>query len=461
MTMKPADDPKALQDILLHANWTDLGNAECFEALFDRHFKYCDALGGWLWWDGVRWLIKSESLAHRAAAVVPRKRYNAGKVLTDPAERAKFARFTAASENINRITAALRLAQHRERFAAVVAQFDASPALLGSKNLTLNLTTGEAHQPNPQQWLTRVAGTTFDPAAKAPRWERFLNEVFANDQDLIGFIQRSVGYSLTGDTREQKFWLLHGHGANGKSTFFSVLEWLAGDYFATASFSLFDMGGRDREAKITLAQFRGKRLLTVSEVNEDRPLNEERIKAITGVEPIECRDMYSKPFSYLPAFKVWMAMNHKPVIKGQDYGTWRRVMLVPFSQTFDETRADSGLRETLRAELPGILNWALAGAVAWQKQGLGIPRAVLDATAAYKAESDVIGLWMHECAEIDETTETQASIAYASYKAWCEQNEHRPMSITNFGKEIVRDRGITKRVARHIGFYTGLLLLDV
>ncbi len=274
---------------------------------------------------------------------------------------------------------------------------------------------------------------------------------------MIAFVQRAVGYSLTGDTREQALFLGYGHGANGKSVFLEVLTALLGEYAANASFDTFDAGRRN-ESTNDLAALKGKRFVTVIESDEDRRLAEARVKAVTGQDLITCRFLYCEPFSYRPQFKLWMAMNHKPVISGTDNGIWRRIKLIPFTQTF-EGRADKTLATKLRAELPGILNWALEGLRAWQRDGLGTAAAVDSATKEYRRESDLVTQWLDECTEQDPSATLTTGTAIDSYTAWCKRNGYRAPTARGLGRRLV-ELGYEAGRTNSRRFYVGLRLVE-
>jgi putative DNA primase/helicase len=401
-------------------NLTDAGNAECFAVLHGDQFRYNRTTKHWVWWNGTRWQGDTDGKVHRAALDVARQRQPAAPTITDIDQRRKAFLWGLSSESSAKLAALLNVAEFLEQFSTTVEKYDTDPFLATVDNGAIDLRTGTRRDACRDDYMTMQLGTRYDAAATCPRWEQFLREVFAGDQELISYIQRAVGYSLTGDTREQKMFLLHGNGANGKSVFLDILSLLVGDYAANTTFDTFD-GGRRNEATNDLAALKGKRLVTVIETEEDRRLAEAKVKAVTGQDAITCRFLYGEFFTYVPQFKIWMAMNHKPTIYGTDRGIWRRVNLIPFTQTF-EGREDYQLANKLRAELPGILNWALDGLRAWLANGLGTAAAVKRATKQYQDESDVIGQWAAECLIHDADAALLTADALESFKLWCEQN---------------------------------------
>jgi putative DNA primase/helicase len=438
----PASNAQASQAqtprILLDANLSDAGNAECLAALYPDALRFDHTRrrsNGWLAWSGQRWQIDSAGIAQRFALLTVRNRYQAAVHEQNFDRRKRLTTHAVTSENANRLRALLELAQTERTYATRIDMYDQDPMLATAINGTLELRTRRLRPADARDMITMQLGTHYDATAVCPRWEAFLREVFAGDQDLISYIQRAVGYSLTGDTSEQKLFLCHGQGANGKSVFLGTLQALFGEYAATASFHTFDAEKRS-EATNDLAMLRARRLVTIIETNDDRRLDEAKVKQVTGGDPITCRFLYGEFFSYTPTFKIWMAMNYKPGIRGTDRGIWRRIALIPFDQSFEATM-DRQLGAKLLHELPGILNWALAGLAAWHATGLGTCAAVDQATTAYRRESDEVGKWLTESCIDEVGAYLVSSDAYTNYNEWAKaRGEQRPLTQTAWGREM-------------------------
>jgi putative DNA primase/helicase len=443
--------------LLNRLNRTDTGNAEALALLYGDDLRYCANRKKWLRWNGSHWQTDDIGYSYRTFIDVVRQRYLAATGIDDLDTRKRAAAWAISSENNTKLEAGLKCASRLEPFATTITTYDVDPMLATTPSATLDLHTGTARPADRADYMSMTLGTTYDADATSPRWERFLDEIFGSDQELIAYIQRVIGYCLTGDTSEQKIFLCHGGGANGKSTFLEVLTWLLGDYSANASFDTFDAGRRS-EATNDLAALKGRRLVTVIETEEDRRLAEARVKAVTGGDLITARFLYGEFFSYRPQFKIWLAMNHKPVIRGTDRGIWRRLALIPFSQNF-EGREDRTLRETLRAELPGILNWALAGLRAWHASGLGQCIAVTAATQAYQEESDQVGRWLSDNTVSGRSHTVRATAAYADYVRWCEASGEHPFSQTMWGRRLT-ERGIRRERLRGAWHLIGFGLLS-
>jgi putative DNA primase/helicase len=236
-----------------------------------------------------------------------------------------------------------------------------------------------------------------------------------------------------------------------------VLTWLLGDYAANAAFDTFDAGRRSDNSN-DLAALKGKRLVTVIETEEDRRLAEARVKSVTGGDQVTARFLYGEFFSYKPQFKIWLAMNHRPIIRGTDRGIWRRIQLIPFTQSF-EGREDKDLGMTLQKELPGILNWAMEGLRAWLGEGLGTSKAVQKATKEYQEESDQVGRWLLDSCNTGDRYSATAKDAYSDYIAWCEGAGERSLSQSLWGRRLT-ERGFQRTRNKRKWSWLGFALVE-
>jgi putative DNA primase/helicase len=307
--------------------------------------------------------------------------------------RKKVSEFAVRSESRQKLDACLALAQNEHSITDSGANWDADPYLLGVANGVVDLRTGELRPGRPEDRLTLRVPFQYDPRGDCPRWEQFLHQVFQCNNELISFVQRAVGYSLTGSVREQVLFLCYGTGANGKSVFLSTLRHLAGDYAMNIPFTVLELQQRPSLTN-DLASMVGKRLVTLSETNESTRLNEARIKGLTGGDPITARFLYSESFTFHPAAKFWLAVNHLSHVRDDSHGFWRRVRVLPFQQRFSGNSADPDLAQKLCAELPGILAWAIQGALNWQVVRLASPSAVMVATETYREENDELAAFI-------------------------------------------------------------------
>lgn len=451
----PDAESEDKSDPLITAHLSDNGNAECMEYLRGEDFRFDHTRRKWLVWQGARWGVDSDGEAERAAVATIKARQVAALDIVDGDKRKRAMAYLLGAENQSKQKGLLAQASILRSFATTIALFDTGHWKTGAPNGVLALDTGKLHEASREDLITMCLGTVVDAGAKCPRWVRFLSEVFAGDEELIAFVQRAVGYSLTGDTSEQKMFLCHGAGANGKSVFLETLSLMLGDYAGGTPFATFDADKRN-ESTNDLAALKGRRFVTVIESDEDRRLAEARVKAVTGQDTITCRFLYGEFFTYRPTFKLWMAMNHKPIIRGTDRGIWRRIVLIPFTQNF-EGREDKNLTDDLREELPGILNWATQGLTQWRKHGLGTARVITAATEEYRKESDILGQWFTDSAASSPGAFTLASTAYDSFRGWCHAFGYKEPTQTGFARGLI-DRGYDRATHHNKRGYVGFIL---
>ncbi len=422
---------------------TEAGNAECFTELYGGAFRYIPEWRRWFKWNKSIW-AEDKSMAHkRGMLMTVRARGMAAALIPDQEQRKAFLSWARSQETNSRINGALALAAVLPSVSAQAEQFDVDQWSLGMKGMTWDLKEGRGRPPRMGDYITRTVGTNYDAAERCPLWHKVLDDVFLGDKEMVAYFKRAVGYSLTGVNSEQVMFICVGSGANGKSTILGTIRDVFGTYAASARFETFDADVKSTTGD-DLAALRGKRLVLVIEADLQRKLAEGRIKQVTGgTDLITCRHLYGQDFSYRPEFKIWMAVNHKPTIRGQDEGIWRRIHLVPFNAHFGDSTRDPFLDEKLRKELPGILNWALEGAVEWRETGLKPPEQVMQATKEYRQESDIIGLWLADCAAEDPKAETTQAEVYMSYRNWAGENGQRPMSANMLGRALT-ERGMAR-----------------
>jgi putative DNA primase/helicase len=305
-----------------------------------------------------------------------------------------------------------------------------------------SLTLREARR---EYLITRLVPISYDPAATCPTWLAFLEQIMGGDQALITFVQKSVGYSLTGDTREQVIFLLYGSGANGKSTFLNILLKLLGEYGRSTRTETL-LAKRYEGIPNDIARLASARVVTAVESEGGRRLAEALVKQLTGGDAICARFLHREYFEFSATFKVWIACNHKPVIRGTDHAIWRRIRLVPFTVTIPDQAQDKTLTDKPSAEMPGILNWALEGCRLWQQEGLMSPHAVSRATNAYREEMDALGAFLRECCVQEGGASETAAQLYGEYTEWCKQSSEKAITKTAFGLAL-KERGLTAKVS--------------
>lgn len=331
-----------------------------------------------------------------------------------------------------------------------VRALDSNRMLLGCPNGALDLMTGVLRPYRRDDFVTQTCGIYYEIGALAPRWRRFVSEVLGGDPALIERVQRYCGYVLTGLTTEHVLFIAYGSGSNGKSTFFEVLRRVLGSYAKTAAPGLL-MARSGEQHPTELMDLRGARLMISSETGESGRMNEERVKALTGGDGIKARAMGKDFVDFESTAKLVICTNHKPIISGQDLGIWRRMWLVPFTQTFTGAAADKNLLVKLLAELPGILNWCLEGLAKWQAEGFNACAAIESASREYQAESDVLGAFIDEECERGEGFEVEGRELYTRYSQWCAASGIRAVAHAKLFGRRLEERGFGSKVGRVTG----------
>jgi putative DNA primase/helicase len=440
-------EPPPLDTSSVAFNLTDLGNAERFVAQHGEQVHYVRTMDRWLVWDGVRWVVDETGSVDRLAKDTVRSIYREAGRAKGAKVRTALAKWALASEANGRIKAMLERARAETGVARTLADFDADPWRLNVRNGCLDLRTGRLGAHDREARCRKLADVPYEPHdPHCATWERFLDRILGGDAALIAFVRRAVGYSLTGQATEQCLFFLHGRGANGKSTFLEILRALLGEYAVQSEFSTLAERKHDSGPRNDVARLERARLVVASELGEGKRLNEELVKSLTGSDTITARFLHQEHFEFRPEFKLWLAANHKPVIRGTDDGIWRRVRLIPFEVQIPEAEQDRTLLDRLRGELPGILAWAVAGCLEWQQCGLQPPAVVRAATQQYREESDVLGAWIGENCVLGPTCAAPSNLLYANYKRWAELGGEYVMSQTAFGRRLQeRGHGVEKR----------------
>jgi putative DNA primase/helicase len=396
---------------------TDLGNGERFAAAHRRRLFYCFELGQWGAWSGKAWRLGDEVAVRRAADETTRLIHLEAANTTDPDRRKAIARWAIQSESRQRIAAMLELAKHHMAVAA--ADLDQQPDLLTCENGVIDLRSGALLPYDPELRLTKKVAAAYDPEAGCPQWLSFMEMITCGDGDLEHFLQVAAGYSLTGRTDEQCFFLLFGLGKNGKTTFVETLRRLLGDFAVKISVEALLAHRNGNGATPDLANLRGARFALATEIPQGRALNEALIKDATGSDALVARHLYGNPFTFQPSHKLWVYGNHKPRIKGDDAGVWRRVKIVPFRAIIpsERQRPMSDVLADFWEERAGILAWAVAGAIQWYANGLPRCVAVDQETEAYRTESDQVTQFLSENCETDAAYRMDKA---GLYKAFCD-----------------------------------------
>jgi putative DNA primase/helicase len=438
---RPADDAEIAPEFDgLPLN--DLGNALRFLKAHRATVRYVLGIG-WHVWDKRRFRYDAESGRARRLAhdVVKVMLLAAWKAQGSAKTREKIIKFAVGCANTGRLANMLHEAEPYQAIEA--GELDADPWLLNCLNGTVDLRTGVLRPHAQADLISKLCNASFVADAPCPQWEKFVGEIFGGDMDLVGFVQRGLGYSLTGSTREQVLFIMHGSGSNGKTVLIETIQAVLGDYVKR---SPADTWAAKPAGALTndIAALVGARLVSVVETEQDRHLAEALVKQASGGDTITARFHHKEFFSFLPQFKLWFATNHRPKVKGTDYAIWRRIYLLPFTVKFvDADRVegsqlvkDPDLKEKLKMEHDGILAWMVRGCLEWQKIGLKPPKAVREATEAYQDNEDNVSGFVRDCCHQSRGIQCGIGRLFAAYELWCEEVGEEPASKKLFGGKL-------------------------
>lgn len=420
---------------------TELGNGERLVEQHGADLRYSHPEKRWYVWDGMRWQPDADAEVVRRMKATVRTIYAEAAAATDSDHAEKVAKFAASSSKRSTVAAAIGLAESEPGIPVAPDKLDVDPWSLTVRNGTVDLRTGTIREHRREDLLTKLAPVTFDPAATAPTWDAFLARVVP-DGEVRAFLQRAVGYSLTGSIREHVLLFLYGHGANGKSTFLETIRALLGEFAQQAPPELLlatkATGGPSPE----VARLRGARFVAAVETDDGQRFAESLVKQLTGGDRLVARYLHANPFEFDPTHKLWLATNHRPEVRGTDDAIWRRIRMVPFEVTIPEDDRDASLGGRLLEELDGILNWALDGVSGWLADGLGNPDKIRKATTAYRDEQDVIGQFLEErCVLSPGQAYVYTADLYRAYDEWCAANGERPLKQRALANRL-KERGI-------------------
>lgn len=379
----------------------------------------------------------------------------ASEILTD-GKRQAFVEWTRKSESAGKLSAMIDLAKTERRISIRPEALDANSWLLNCRNGVIDLRTFEFKEHDPQLLITKRVNVDYDKKAKCPTWVRFIRRVMDNDDEMVDFIQRALGYTLTGDVGEQCLFFMIGTGRNGKSTFVETLITLMSEYTVKLpTESLMARAGTGIPNEI--ARMKGMRLVVARETDENQRLAEATVKDLTGGDTITARFLNQEWFDFKPSHKLWMYGNHKPLIKGTDDGIWRRIRLVPFTVTIPLDERDPSLPYKLQDEMSGILNWVLEGCRKWQQSGLSNPAAIKRATNEYREEMDVLGNYLMERIISKDDARITSTTLYADYVQWCNETGERPLTQPMLGLRL-KERGYKPHTDGKSRYWLGIIL---
>lgn len=435
---------------------SDTSNAYRLMREYGTDIRYNAAWKKWIVWVGDHWHLDEGHLIHERGLKMVRAIYDELIKTADYRDRIELERHAVQSESVRRRKAFVEAASWIPELNITCDDIDADPWLLNVRNGTIDLMSGEFREHRKADMITKIADVEFDPDADCPIWKAFICEIMDYHAELVSFLQVASGWALTGDISEQTMFILFGSGANGKSTYLNTLMNLLGDYAIATPTDTFMKRNGDQISN-DIARLRGTRLVTTTEAEQGRRLSEPLIKQITGNDRMTARFLYGEFFDFIPTFKIFMATNHKPMIKGTDYGIWRRIKLIPFTVTIPKEKQDRKLEEKLSAERAGILNWLIEGCKKWHTEGLRAPQEIAAATEEYRGEMDVLGNFIRECCLLSPGVSIRARELFRAYQEWCDENNERACSERFLGLRL-KELGLERMRSAEARYWTGITM---
>jgi putative DNA primase/helicase len=432
-------------------SWDDMGTAQRFLDNFPNDFRYSGEDNDWYIYNGSYWSRDTNQYIQKAADQVIDSLKKEKVVITDEEDQKKAEkqwqkfikkeRSHTAKESLLKELEHLVPIQHKD--------FDRKKMILNTPSGYVDLTDGTLHDHDYKRYFTQEVGIDYSDNVDCPMWKEFLDQTFSHDQELIHFIQKAVGYSLTGSISEQVMFVLLGNGRNGKSVFLNICQYVLGTYVKAMNAStIMKKQIANSGPSSDIARLQSARMVISSEANEGDRLDESMIKQVIGGDPVVARYPFGRDFEFNPEFKLWMATNHMPKIYGTDEGIWRRLLIIPFLHTVAKENVDKNLEDKLKSESMGILKWAIDGVMMWQSEGLGEPPAIVKATDESRKEMDVVQAFIDEECTTSPAYEIKASELFVAYKKWANETNNYEMSNTKFGTEITKH---FKKVRKSVG----------
>jgi len=456
-TLLRAGDAVTRETAITRFPLTEDGNAQRFIRFHGEDVRYRPGKKEWLYWDGVRWQPDdTDTVIHGKARDILRRLEIESETAQPGDEMAAYQRHIRGTAKASGLAAILTLARKDPKVAIAESELDRRERTayhLAVENGVIDLRTGQLlDAPQRDLLITRAIGCRFNPSARAPRWERFVSEVRGGNLDEIDFFHRWLGYGLIGDSSEQKMVICYGQGSNGKGKLLNTIRNAMGSYAAvTPSETFIEQRGRSGP-RDDLERLEKVRMVVSSESSDGVFLDEAIIKLVTGEDAVAARPLFGKYKEYFPQFKISFFTNHKPRVRGTDHGIWRRLIFVPFTQTFPVCNQ---LDFELAQEREGILAWLVRGALAWQKHGLMIPESIQKATRDYRLEQDPIGGFLEDDCYTGEGYLTPEKPLFVAYRKWCEQNYEHPFQIRRF-RGLLEERGFTRGSAGGGAIFRGV-----
>ncbi|NMD91159.1 phage/plasmid primase, P4 family [Staphylococcus hominis] len=440
-------------------SYDDTGNADRFIDRYGHLYKHSYITNKFYIYDGQKWKVDDRGairkLIDEMIESIKNEKVLHSEDVTEEEAREAFQKYYKKTRGTQSKKNIMNELMHRK--TVTPDEFDKDDMLLNVANGYIDLTSRELYKHDIYRMFSQIANTDYSEKMQPAVWLDFLNDIFAGDKAVIRYIQKALGYSLTGSTREQVMFILFGKGRNGKSIFVETIAEILGDYSNNMQAKSL-MVKKNDNVNTDIARLSKARFVTSSEPNEGFRFDEGLIKQITGGDKVTARFLYAEEFEYTPKFKIWVSTNHKPIIRGTDDGIWRRLVLIPFDVQIPEEKVDKDLKYKLLREAPAILNWMAEGAYMWMREGLELPEKLKDAGQTYRTEMDVVEQFIQEkCKRAEDVRETGKAL-YEEYKKWADENNEYKMDKNKFGKKL-KEKFRSKKMNNGVN-YLGVELVE-
>ena len=442
------------------------------ERFVDQHQGYLRSLGTiktWLVWDGTRWKPSDYAEVFKFALETVQSIKTEIEQAAGLTDAQNLKKWSVASESNSKTMAMLDMAAKHPSLVAKASSFDKQKMKLNCLNGVVDLGTGQLNQRTSDDLHTKVIGTNFNPKAKCPNFDKFIKEVFGGDGELISWIQRAFGYSLTGSVQEQVLFICYGTGANGKSTLLETISKILGDYSTNADFEMF-LSNQKSDVRVmeAVGELKGIRLALASEVDASKRFNESLVKRLTGGDTLRGTKLQMGAFQFEPQHKLWFLCNHIPFARDGSHGFWRRIKILPFAQQFQGSSLDSALPDKLWAEREGILAWMIRGAAVWSNElqktngttGLGPCKAIDQSIEEYRYDNDLSARFIEDCLVRDnDFGSVGARELYIAYQSWWSDNSDEDTPSEGIFSRRMEERGLKKTRTKARMVYKGVELI--
>ncbi len=442
----------------------DIYNGKVFSKMFRGSMLFCHSNKTWLRWNGDFWVwchSKDEDILAKEAAKKVSEIYAEAFIVNPQAPELKSAALNAKQiRNNNKRNDMLQAASTEPgMFIKSIAELDADKMLLGCQNGVLDLRTGTLLDPDPKMLMTKSVNVSFDRLAECPKWLNFLDETFSGNEGTIKYLQKALGYSITGNVSEEVVHFCSGFGRNGKTLMTNVIYELLGDYSIVINTDVLMRSDQHSASSPSpeIVSLQGRRFVVANEIEDGRRLNDKHLKILASNQAITARDMYSKPIDFMPQHKIWVTTNHRPIVTDQTDGAWRRLRILPFKNQVPQEKIDYHLESKLLVERAGILNWLVEGCLLWLKERLRPCKEILEASENYRMENDTIGAFIDECCVLGSGLTVTKNSLHRAYKTWCQETSQFAFGPNNLSKKL-EVHGVTSYRTNSVRGYVGISL---